>query len=398
MRNVWFFSLFLCLFGCCGNSANKDSKGLQNKDASAVKQCQQCADVALKQENSTYKKTLAEEKVVHQDNVAKIKAQRKACITTEPTVPFNPVNLGETPEPNGSIVPPEPQTPPLFSEAGVDLTDVEKADVQAIASVKTTDNIRNRVVCLGDNFPGLAAELHYCVFDMQKSAVRHFEKLGFKKEEIRLITNAELTAEGMKKWIAWAMADTQPGDKRGVFMSMHGAEDTDASGKIIQIPVTYDMISTGNWSPATEIEPGWLTAQIQTVCDGCNVLIVMDLCHAGGVRPLLRVTRTGKSVVGPEYVVQRTTVATQTSKAFANINTLNCTFIPMCGAGQLSEESSNTGGAGTWAFWRAIDKLGPNARAVDIVKEMRIDLRANAFSQTPECLGKYALKPIYQTN
>ncbi len=228
--------------------------------------------------------------------------------------------------------------------------------------------------------------------------MRHCQKLGFKKEEIRVITNQELTAAGIKKWITWAYADTQAGDKRGVFMSMHGSEDTDATGKIMQILVTFDMVSTGAWSAGTEVEPGWITGQLQGVVDGCNAMLVMDLCHAGGVRPLMRATRTPRSIEGPGYVVARVTDATQNSKAFANINTLNCTFIPMCGAGQLSEESTGTGGAGTWAFWRAIDKLGPNARAVDIVKEMRIDLRANAFSQTPECLGKYALKPIYQTN
>ncbi len=207
-----------------------------------------------------------------------------------------------------------------------------------------------------------------------------------------------MTAEGIKKWVTWAYADTQPGDRRGVFMSMHGTEDTDALGKIMQLIVTYNMVASGVWSPETEVEPGWFTSQLQGVVDGCNALLVMDLCHAGGVRPLLRATRKPKSIEGPEYVVQRVTAATQNSRAFANINTLNCTFIPMCGAGQLSEESSATAGAGTWAFWRAVEKLGPNARAVDIVKEMRSDLRANAFSQTPECLGKYALKPLYQTN
>ncbi len=401
MKKMWM--LFLLLGALCGcDHIDRVLEGKKDAESERVKQCKDCKTYALKREYETFEKTKDEMKLVHNANVARLKQERRECI--------KPPVLDETPQQPPYEMPPKPpaeQLPdatinvpndwPPFSDPTADLTPTEKALALEIGALRTMDNIRNRVVCLGDDFVGTPARLNYCVFDMRKSAVRHLQKLGFKKEEIRIITNAELTGSGIKKWIDWAYSDTQPNDKRGVFGSMHGSEDTDASGKIMQIIVTYDMVSTGRWSAETEVEPGWITAQLQGVVDGCNAMLVLDLCHAGGVRPLMRATRTPKSIEGPDYVVQRVTDATQTSKAFANINTLNCTFIPMCGAGQLSEESSGTGGAGTWAFWRAIDKLGPNARAVDIVKEMRIDLRANGFSQTPECLGKYALKAPYQT-
>jgi hypothetical protein len=352
-------------------------------------------EYALKQEKVTYQQTKKEIEVRHKQAVVEIKQNflHPAPVVSIQIGDLQPIVDTTIPTVTPTITLPEPNTI-VVDDNTVVFTAEEQNLISEISKNQTTPNIRNRCVCLGDNFPDTPAKLNFCVFDMQKSAVRHFQKLGFKLEEIRIITNKDLTAAGIKKWIAWAYADTKPGDCRGVFMSMHGAEDTGADGKIIQILVTYDMVSTNAWNADTEVEPGWISGQLSGICDGCNALLVMDLCHAGGVRPLLKANHVVKAIEGPDYVQKR--VSEATTYKTVNLDVFNCTVIPMCGAGQLSEESSTTGGAGTWAFWRAVDKLGINARAVDVVKAMRIDLRANGFSQTPECHGKFALKPIYQ--
>lgn len=338
-------------------------------DASKVQQCKECAQLAKKQLDLTFKTAMRDMKVEQKREEAKVLAQFKACDQSpaagDAAVP------GTIPSAAAPAETQQPAAAPSFSAPAF--------------SAFTT---RNRVLLIGDNYPGTQAELHKCVSDVTERDVSIAHKLGFADGEMRFLLNDKATAAGIKAAVADWAGDYKVGDNRAIFLSSHGAEDTDESGAVVDLIVTFDMVATNQWNASTEVTLDWWHATLAALPPGTNPLIFFDCCHAGGaVKRLNSTIKTMRSLDGPGYVLNRVDVAPKRSGARVALGQLPITFIAACGPGQLSEETSDKGGVASWAFENAIDLIGPAKRGADYVVKMRELCIRNGFEQRPQAGG-----------
>ncbi len=238
-----------------------------------------------------------------------------------------------------------------------------------VASAATND----RAVVFGNNYPGTPAELHGCVNDAKKNVLNLVKIDHFNPKNIRLILNEKCTKKAYEDWTTWVLINAVLGDRRFWASSSHGAEDTDADGRIVDVLVTIDMIKLNNWSPETEVGPDfWAKVLRSTTVD---FLFINDSCHSGGQMrqaiglAALKNKRLVRSIDGPPAVQARINAATQRGTSLRAL-TLTGTVIWACQPSELSEEDSIHGGLGTDAWWKARKNLlNTNPKAGDIVRE-----------------------------
>ncbi len=335
----------------------------------------------------------------------------------QPFVPFEVPNT----QPSTNYVPPTPDSTSQFSplpnnngpnvpaEVLSEAKDVDLGSEESRAIIgeimkndwRNPPQTANRCLCMGDNYPGLSAQLKQCVNDMLKMSVVIVRYKIFTTSEIVYLFNENDTKINIEVLAAWAKENKQKHDRRWMLRSSHGAEDTDKDGKIVQVIVTYDMIAKNDWSTATEVSLDyWRDWSASIPADDDPPLIAFDCCHAGGAfgKPLLRPGHIARSTAGPDYVTKRVNDATKTRTMRGTLDSFNVCFIPMCEDSQLSEESSDVGGAGFWSMRVAIQTLGLQAKNKVIVKQMRTTLKNNGYGQRPECRGRGAdvdLVPVF---
>lgn len=250
----------------------------------------------------------------------------------------------------------------------------------------------DRAVVFGDNFPGTSAELHECVNDARKNVLNLVRFDHFPTANIRLFLNEKCTKANYERWSTWAVANAKPGDRRIALMnSSHGAEDTDASGAVTDVIVTWDMVSQNRWDATTEVSAEfWQNLLRSTTVD---FLVLNDCCHAGGdMRAAVSIQaakshKAVRSIDGPAPVKARIDSAVKHVSERTELAKLTGTVIPACQASELSEEASGFGGAATEAFWRARKTIPATGTVADIIREANKVLKANGFSQHMGLVG-----------
>lgn len=319
----------------------------------------------------------------------------------------SPIVIGEPPPTNTDPVqpPPGPVNPPVSGDAIGALNpeaQLSAADSAIISQVlngpKSLDNQRNRILLAGCNYPGTQSSLTYCVFDVQ---VRHLlglvKKFKIDPADIRLVLDREYTKANLVKHIDWIFDGVQPGDKRAIFMSSHGAQDTLSDGSTAGVVCTWDMISQGAWNADTEIQLPYWQAKCRSVPPGSNVLLLFDLCYSGSdIRALFANPghKTARSVTGPPVVQARVEKATVRA-LMRDANQYSIQWFPMCLDSELSSEGSRTGGAGSWSWWSSIDKNGVDALSTLICRDANAYLRSNQDTQHITVLGRNNKQPIF---
>ncbi len=231
----------------------------------------------------------------------------------------------------------------------------------------------DRAVVFGDNFPGTPAELHECVNDAKKNVLNLVRVEKFSPKNIRLFLNEKCTKKNYEGWTTWVLADAKPGDRRFFANSSHGAEDTDADGKLVDVLVTFDMVKNNDWSPATEVSPDfWASTLRSTTVD---FLFLNDSCHSGGqMRQAIAVAakkskRAVRSIDGPAAVQARINAATERGQSLRSL-ILSGSVVWACQPSELSEEDSDHGGLGTDAYWKARKALiANNPKVGDVIRE-----------------------------
>ncbi len=266
-----------------------------------------------------------------------------------------------------------------------------------IANPKDTPNQRHRILLAGDNYPGTNSALDYCIFDTScRHALGLVKSFKIDPSSFRVLRNSEYSKANLVKFTDWVFDDVQPGDIRAIFLSSHGTKDIGPSGAVEGLIVTHDMIATGVWSPETEIRIDYWKMKCRSVSQGCNVTLVFDMCHAGAdIRALLGSIKKSRSIEGPQVVQERVDTA-KTRTVMRDVNVYNIQFIPMCLDSELSEEGPNTGGAGSWGLWNAIDDLGIDAPTTTLVRSTNGYLKSNVFSQHVTVLGRNSKMPLFK--
>ncbi len=318
--------------------------------------------------------------------------------TTQPPVDFPPVTVPAEPHSPG-----EPPTSTIADAVKIGEIDpanpLSLADRAIIDSIvhgsKATDDRRGRFLFAGDNYPGTASSLDYCVFD---TSVRHLlgfvKKFGFNPADMRTLQNEEYSRANIIKYVDWVFADIKPGDPRVICLSSHGTKGIGPDGAAQGMVVTHDMISTGQWNATTQIFLEYWKEKCKSVPAGCNVTLVFDLCYAGAdIRALVGSLKKNRSVDGPEatqLAVDMAKVRTQ----MRDVNVYNVQFIPMCLDSELSEEGPSTGGGGSWGLWTAIDTNGIDAACTIQIRSANAVMKQRGFSQHVSILGRNAKAPL----
>ncbi len=404
-------AIALTLAALCGCDCNKP-RHQSSKDVSNTSgECLSCKD-AKKQESKTYDEMRKDQKKTHRQ------CQDGKCTNSAPVFDFGDSSTSQPNLPPATAPPatqasndPPVTTPPTTTppsaivqsnigdyDPAVPLNAADQAIVDSVINgSKDLDNRRNRVFVAGDNFPGTPAQLTYCVFDTTvRDLLGVVKKYGANPADIRAPRDADCTAANLKKHIDWIFADIQPNDFRVGCLSCHGSADTDSNGNITGIVCTYDMIKTGIWDETTEITLAYWKEKCKSVPKGCNVVLIFDLCHAGGdIRALLSNQRTPRSTDGPAPVQARLAKAT-TRLTLRDVNQYNVQFIPMCLDSELSEEGPGTGGLGTWALWSAVDKNGSAAPCTTLIRDTNGNLRTRGATQHVVVVGANAKAPMGQ--
>lgn len=245
----------------------------------------------------------------------------------------------------------------------------------------------DRAVVFGNDYPGTSAQLLQCVADAHRNVINLVKLDGFDPAGIRLFTNEACTKTNYEKWSRWALVEGA-GGRRAFFNSSHGAEDV-IDGKIANVLVTWDMVSSGRWDASTEVAPEFWSKLLRST--KCPWVFLNDSCHSGGqtrMNPALpgRHGRAVRSIEGPAVVRARVDSAVTRAAEWPPIT--GGTVFAVCRADQLANEGPD-GGVGTIAFWTARQNLGdsPAIRAADVVREANKILRAGGESQNMNLIG-----------
>lgn len=348
-----------------------------------------------------------------------------ADVATQPQTPpiFTPTQPVPVDQPAG----PTPQTTvadnPQATSPPIDATDESIiALVLANGESREASGSNDRAVVFGNNFPGTDAELHECVNDAKKNVINLVRFEHFNPKNIRLILNQQCTKANYEKWSKWlfegvlrtdraalinAINAGKPTDKWVLLKSgdikrfwgnsSHGAEDTDADGKICDIIVTWDMISRGVWDSSTEVSAQFWYDLLRST--DVNFVFLNDCCHSGGVMRHalgllgLQQGRIARSIEGPPVVQARVNAATQRDNSRAVLSTISGCVFAVCLPSELSEEALGIGGFGTEYFWQARKGLDILSKNSDIVRQANKLQRENAISQHMTLIGP--VKPLY---
>ncbi len=297
-----------------------------------------------------------------------------------------------------------PYVPPvMISQPAPDVPSTSSAEDDAIIaavlangdSEEVVPSERNDRACVfGNNYPGTNAELHECVNDARKNVLNLVRFDKFDPKNIRLFLNERCTKANYEKWMTWALAGAKKGDRRVLALnSSHGGEDTDATGRVCDVIVTWDMIASNEWSPRTEVTPEFLSALVRS--SECNWWISLDNCNAGGdVRALLSATRNRRvrSVEGPALVKARIDKSIERVSLRSQLASVNGVVMAACQPTELASEGPN-GGAHTDAVWKARKALPVDAKSGDIVREINRLNKLNQETQHAQLFG--VNKPLW---
>ena len=137
-----------------------------------------------------------------------------------------------------------------------------------------------RALLIGINkylVPG--ADLRGCVNDVKNLAGVLTSLYGFRKGDVRLMTDADATKRSMQAGIRELIRSGRKGDVLVLHYSGHGSNVPDKSGDEAderdEILCPHDL----DWKdPLTD---DWLRSTFDSLKSGVNLTVIMDCCHSG---------------------------------------------------------------------------------------------------------------------
>ncbi|GER52789.1 metacaspase [Striga asiatica] len=141
-----------------------------------------------------------------------------------------------------------------------------------------------RAVLIGCNYPGTKAELRGCINDVQRMYSCLIERYGFSPDDITvLIDTDESCTQPTGRNIRAALADLVDSARRGDFLFVHYSghgtrlpaetgEDDDTGYDECIVPTDMNLITDDDFRELVDKVP-----------QGCQITIVSDSCHSGGL-------------------------------------------------------------------------------------------------------------------
>lgn len=258
-----------------------------------------------------------------------------------------------------------------------------------------------RALCVGinifKNYPG--STLYGCVNDANQMVGILQKYLGFKKSDIKVLTNAKATKSAIKTELTAMVNKAKSGKYNYLVFSIssHGTQMPDKnreeSDHYDEAFCPYDLAEkAGQWDPNHVIVDDELHDLFAQVPDNVLVEVYLDTCHAGtGLKASdLMPNRRPRYIALPslaacEKVMPLTARGLQSrvvEKAAKNV-----ILWAACRDDQTSADAYIDGkyhGAFTYYWAAETDAAKNNISRNDLLKKVNADLKANHFSQVAQ--------------
>lgn len=249
----------------------------------------------------------------------------------------------------------------------------------------------NRALLVGINtYPG--APLRGCVNDVVDMANFLVDRCGFKKTEIRLITDKRATTVNIVQRLEWLIKDIKKGDRVFFQFSGHGTQmatrdkkqEIDGLDEVI-CPVDFD------WSDEHTIRDKQFAKIFSKVPDGVEFIWVSDSCHSGDLTRDISVN-TYRAYPCPADFAWRNDAARDLKKTALGLSkTANAALISGCRSDQTSSDaifSNRPNGALTYFLLHELKKPKGQTQALSsLIKAIDTSLKSHGYQQVPQLEG-----------
>jgi hypothetical protein len=247
-----------------------------------------------------------------------------------------------------------------------------------------------RALLIGINqYPG--QPLNGCVNDITDMANYLVSTHGFASADIRLLTDARATADGIRDRIKWLVEGAQAGDTLLLHYSGHGTlfPVRDAAGNVTEVhgalcPVDFD------WTEPHAIFESELRDLIDLAPTGAEFIFVSDSCHSGTLmREML--TYRPRVFMPPPDIEWRLRTAKDMGIAPQLFEVHDrCGFISGCRQDQTSADALIDGrynGALTYYLLQSLKGGEDKIALTTLISNVRSRLSTAAYEQEPQLHG-----------
>ncbi len=256
----------------------------------------------------------------------------------------------------------------------------------------------NRAFLVGINtYPG--APLQGCVNDVVDMANYLVTQCGFKKQDIRLLTDHRATTANIIERLNWLVTGLKKGDRVLFHYSGHGAQmatrnpkqEIDGLDEVI-CPVDFD------WTDAHAIRDKQFARIFKAVPDGVEFIWISDSCHSGDLTKEFSANRR-KAYPCPADFAWRNSAARELKKAPMGMakaaKTFNAALISGCKSNQTSADAvfaNRYNGALTYFLLHELSKpKGQTQPLTSLVKAINNSLKSHGYEQQPQLEGSTAI-------
>ena len=161
----------------------------------------------------------------------------------------------------------------------------------------------NRAVLAGINNYKSISDLRGCVNDVRNVQALLVDVFRFPSQNVRVLTDNEVTKERIRKQWRWLLENAVPGDRLVFHFSGHGSYTTDLDEDepdgTDEILCLWDMDWDNKHSYLLDDELRKLTSQVP---DGVFLTVILDSCHSGTATRMLVAPGRSRAVASPEKV------------------------------------------------------------------------------------------------
>jgi len=255
-----------------------------------------------------------------------------------------------------------------------------------------------KALLVGVNYRGTSNELQGCINDVINQKTVLMQQYNFEEQNIMMITEDEPkdrwpTKEGIINGLGWLFSGAKPGDLLYFAYSGHGTQYSSLTGTSDAI-CPLDCID-GAWPSSLLLDTELHKHLFDPLPKGCKAVAIFDCCHSGNVASLTVKRDMGAVKAKPRYMkppywsgmVDDHLGGGIVKAVMGEKYTDHLLWVfSGCQDDQTSADAYEEGmsqGAFTWAYLRALRADVWHATYVDLLDQIRANLKGHGYSQNP---------------
>jgi hypothetical protein len=266
-----------------------------------------------------------------------------------------------------------------------------------------------KALCVGinnfKNYPSSA--LQGCVNDANDMAALHMELMGFKKDDITILTDAQATKANVMKNLTAMVADAKAGKFNYLVFSFssHGTQVPDESGdepdRADEAFCPHDLAQKGSiWDPDHIISDDELHDLFVQLPENVLLEVYLDTCHSGtGLRSIdMLLDRKPRYLPPPSLEAFLEVDGRRPRSLYESAREKGIVHHILwagCRADQTSADAKIDGawhGAFTYFFCKEMRKSKNKLSRLEVLKKVVANLKAGRYSQIPQLEGEATVR------